>query len=82
MTHPQARLAALIGGTPQASGAIVVGPHIVTATVAGTVRVCVAGTRPGIAIGHWTDEPEELAAAFHAVVAAAREDAASSAGGA
>lgn len=72
-THPQHRLAALINGDAQPSGAIICGPHIVTASVAGTVRVCVAGARPGLAIGHWTDEPEELAAAFHGVVAAARE---------
>lgn len=62
-TSPAALLAASIGGDLQQSGAITVGPHIVSCSpIGGVVRV------NGERIGTWQEPTEVLAAAFFAAV--------------
>lgn len=62
MTHPQHRLAELIDGEPQPSGAIITSRATVTASVTGEVRV------GRTVLGSWRDEPEDLADAYFAAI--------------
>lgn len=62
---PQHQLAALIGGIPQASGAIITDAATVTASPTGQVRV---GRH---VLGRWTDPVADLASAYWAAVNAA-----------
>lgn len=65
-TSPAALLAASIGGEVQPSGAITVGPHIVSCSpIGGVVRV------NGQRIGTWQEPTEKLAAGFWAAVGTA-----------